>query len=60
MMRVKEDHCMPKAEWVEMTHPDHSDWPPATVSRNAYNQTWKAAGWKLAKPDKKPTRKDTD
>jgi hypothetical protein len=52
MMRVKEDHCMPKAEWVEMTHPDHSDWPPATVSRNAYNLTWKAAGWKLAKPKK--------
>jgi hypothetical protein len=47
---------MPKADWVEMTHPDHSAWPTVTVSRNAYDLTWKDHGWKL----KKPTRKDTD
>jgi hypothetical protein len=46
------------ADWVKMTHPDLSDSPPATVSRNAYDLTWKALGWKLVKP--KPTRKDTD
>jgi hypothetical protein len=59
MMRVKEEHCMPNAEWVKMTHVDVSG-PPASVSRNAYDLTWAGRGWKLVKPDKKPTRKDTD
>jgi hypothetical protein len=51
---------MPTADWVEMTHPDDSGKSSATVSRNAYNLTWKARGWKLVKPDKKLTKKDTD
>ncbi len=50
------------AEWVQMTHPDPelSNNPPASVTRQSYDLTWKALGWKLVKPDKKPTRKDTD
>ena len=46
------------ADWVEMTHPDLSDAPPAKVTDRAYKLTWKALGWKLTKP--KLTRKDTD
>ncbi len=47
-------------EWVEMTNPELADAPPAQVTRHAFNLTWKALGWKLVKPDKKPIRKDTD
>ncbi len=48
------------AEWVQMTNPELADAPPAQVTRQAYELTWKRRGWKLVKPDKKPTRKDTD
>lgn len=51
---------MPKPDWVEMKHPDFPDADPGRVSRQSFELTHKALGWKLAKPDKKPTRKDTD
>lgn len=48
------------AEWVKMTNPELGDASSAQVTRQAYDLTWKALGWKLVKPDKKPIRKDTD
>ncbi len=46
------------ADTVEMTHPDLPDAPPAQVTRQAYELTWKAIGWKLVKPSKKASQEN--
>ena len=41
-------------KWVQMTHPTLTDegHKPATVTQVAYDNTYKALGWKLVKPKK--------
>ena len=38
--------------------PDLPDADPATVTRKQYDNVWKAIGWKLVKPSKKPADKE--
>jgi hypothetical protein len=43
-------------EWVEITHPD-LDAPPARVTRQAFEEVWKAKGFVLVEAPKKTTKK---
>ena len=45
-------------DWVQMKHPTLPDHEPATVTRQAFDYVWKAGGWKLVKPPKKPADKE--
>ncbi len=46
------------ADWVQMTHPTLPDAKPGVVSRQSFDNTWKAIGWKLVKPKKQPADKE--